>query len=64
MLPVGNPASWMVKHDKDACFASNSCGQIAKKCVALGSCGKDHFCSLKFPRDFQRCFASRVVGLW
>ena len=53
MLPVGNPASWMTKHDKDACFALNSCGQIAKKCVALRSCDENHFfvCSLKFLGD-------------
>ena len=43
MLPVGNPASWMVEHDKDACFASNSCGHIANKCVALGNAVKISF---------------------
>ena len=48
MLPVGNHASWMIERDKDACFASNSCGHIANKCVALGNAVKISFCSLRF----------------
>ena len=59
MLPVGNPASWMTKHDKDACFALNSCGQIAKKRVALRSCDENHFClQSEIPWRFSVLFYS------
>ena len=60
----GTCNSWMTKHDKDAGFALNSCGQIAKTCVALRSCDENHFCSLKFLLEiFSFVLQSRVVAL-